>query len=56
MLTILGLPFLRWLDDDVLPEAYRLLDTFGDYLDRWRELLEGEERARGEYWIHEESA
>jgi hypothetical protein len=39
MLTDLGAPFLRWLDDVVLLEAYVQLDRFQAYVTRWRETL-----------------
>jgi len=52
MLTDLGLPFLRWLDDDVLPaadavlaEASGLLWEFQLYVRRWRLLIDTPEDA-----------
>jgi hypothetical protein len=41
MLTDIGIPFLRWLDDVVM-ERYviRPILSFDHYLDRWRTLLD----------------
>ena len=40
MLTALGLPILRWIDETLLPEARNVVDEFAEYVVRWRELLE----------------
>lgn len=40
MLTKYGVPFLIWLDEDVLPQAHDYLDAFTDYVTAWRLLLE----------------
>jgi hypothetical protein len=39
MLSELGLPVLRWLRRDVVPEARRQIDRFDHYLARWEHLL-----------------
>lgn len=40
MLSTYGLPFLAWLDEEVLPRAANYLDEFAEFVTRWRELLE----------------
>ena len=47
MLTTLGLPILRWLDETVLPEASNVIAQaqgkvidLADYVVAWREALE----------------
>lgn len=42
MLTQIGLPFLRWLDTVVLPEAHEVLSDFQAYVGSWRNLLESD--------------
>lgn len=42
MLTYYGLPFLRWLDEVALPEAFKVLEDFATYVESWREILEDE--------------
>lgn len=40
MLTDLGAPLLRWLDDELLPEAGRTLLGLWRYVHRWRVVLD----------------
>jgi hypothetical protein len=42
MLAELGIPFLRWLDETVLPEAWAQLGRFQDYVARWRDHVDPE--------------
>lgn len=43
MLTDLGIPLLRWLDETVLPEAIWTLQDFHRYVKRWRDLVDAPE-------------
>lgn len=38
----IGIPFLHWLDETVMPEAHEILNDFQAYIGSWLELLEGE--------------
>lgn len=40
MLTDIGLPFLRVLDDKVIPRTWRILAGFTRYVTNWRSLLD----------------
>lgn len=40
MLTWLGVPFLVWLDEKVMPEAFNALAVFDSYVGRWRDALD----------------
>lgn len=42
MLTTYGLPWLRWLDEEVLPETLWVLESFAMYVRAWRDVLEHE--------------
>jgi hypothetical protein len=44
MLTQIGMPFLRWLDEEVLPEAAEMVANLQAYVGSWRNLLEDREQ------------
>lgn len=43
MLTQIGMPFLRWLDETVLPEAHEIINDFQAYVGSWLNLFEDNE-------------
>jgi hypothetical protein len=40
MLSTLGIPVLRWLDETLIPQTQAVVDEFAEYVRTWRAVLD----------------